>query len=84
MRNNLFFGAAIAALMVPAAASAQETTSIIRGTVTKGNAPVAGATIVATDVNSGTRSTTTTGADGAFSLPGLRAGGPYTVDVTSA
>ncbi|MFM9827727.1 MAG: carboxypeptidase regulatory-like domain-containing protein [Sphingomonas sp.] len=84
MRNQLFFGAAVAALMIPAAASAQETTSIIRGSVTKGDAPVAGATIVATDVNSGTRSTTTTGSDGAFSLPGLRAGGPYTVDVTSA
>lgn len=83
MRTQLFFGAAIAALMIPAAASAQETTSIIRGTVTKGDAPVVGATVVATDVNSGTRSSTTTGSDGAFSLPGLRAGGPYTVDVTS-
>lgn len=84
MRNQLFIGVAVAALMIPAAASAQETTSIIRGTVTKGDAPVVGATVVATDVNSGTRSSTTTSNDGAFSLPGLRVGGPYKVEVTSA
>lgn len=31
MRNQLFLGVAIAALVIPGAAYAQETTSIIRG-----------------------------------------------------
>lgn len=83
MRHHLFIGAAIAALVIPAAASAQETTAQIRGTVTNAGAPVAGATVVAINVPSGTRSQTTTDATGAFSLPGLRVGGPYTVEVTS-
>ncbi len=84
MRNNLFLGVAAIALVAPAAVSAQETTSSIRGTVTASGAPVAGATVVATDVSSGTRSETTTDANGGYSLPGLRVGGPYTVEVTSA
>ncbi len=84
MRNHLLLGVAVAALAIPAAASAQETTSIIRGTVTKDGAPVAGATVTATNIPSGTRSEVTTGADGEFSFAGLRVGGPYTVDVKSA
>ncbi len=84
MRNQLFIGAAIAALAIPAAASAQETTSVIRGTVTKDGAPIAGASVTAINVPSGTRTSSTTGADGVFSLTGLRVGGPYTVEVTSA
>lgn len=83
MRNKLLIGAAAAALVIPAAAHAQETTSLIRGSVTSNGAPVAGATVTATHVPSGTTSTTVTGADGSFSLPGLRVGGPYTVEVTS-
>lgn len=83
MRNHLFIGAAVAALMIPAAAYAQETTSVIRGNVTSGGAPVAGAQVVVTDVASGTKATTTTDASGNFNAPGLRAGGPYEVDVTS-
>ena len=83
MRNNLFLGVAAIALVAPAAVSAQETTSSIRGTVTNAGAPVGGASVVATDVGSGTRSETTTDANGGFSLPGLRVGGPYTVEVTS-
>ena len=84
MRNNLFLGVAAVALIAPAAVSAQETTTAIRGTVTNNGVPVAGASVVATNVPSGTRSTTTTGADGAFSFNGLRVGGPFTVEVTSA
>ncbi len=83
MRNPLLLGAASPALASPAAASAQETTSSITGAVTSNGQPVAGATVVATDVNSGTKSQTTTDSGGAFSLPGLRPGGPYTVQVTS-
>jgi len=83
MRSQLFISASIIALIVPAAASAQETTSIIRGTVSKDGAPVAGASVTAINVPSGTRSTVTTSSDGQFSLPGLRGGGPYTVEVSS-
>ena len=83
MRNNLFLGVAAVALIAPAAASAQETTAQIRGTVTNAGAPVVGAQIVVIDVASGTRSESSTGADGGFTVPGLRAGGPYTVQVTS-
>ncbi|MBA3880031.1 MAG: TonB-dependent receptor [Sphingobium sp.] len=84
MRHQLFLGVAAAALIIPAAANAQETTSIIRGSVTREGAPVAGATVTATDVASGTRLSTTTSSDGQFTLPGLRVGGPYTVEVKSS
>lgn len=72
-----------AALSAPAAA--QETTAQVRGTVsTSDGAPVAGAQITLTHVESGTVSTATTGADGSFVATGLRVGGPFTVDVASS
>jgi len=83
MRNNLFLGAAIVALVAPMGASAQETTSSIRGTVTSGGAPIAGATVVVTTPDTGTRSTATTNESGTFNVNGLRAGGPYTVSISA-
>ncbi|MBX9797212.1 carboxypeptidase regulatory-like domain-containing protein [Sphingomonas sp.] len=85
MRNQLFLGAAVAALMIPAAASAQETTSQIRGSVTdeSGN-PVGGARVTITHTPSGTRSTVTSNADGQFQVSGVRVGGPFTVEVMQA
>jgi outer membrane receptor for ferrienterochelin and colicin len=83
MRNNLLLGVAAVALMVPAAAFAQETTSSIRGSVTANGAPVAGAQVVATNTGTGARSEGTTDASGTFNLVGLQPGGPYTVQVTS-
>jgi hypothetical protein len=77
----LFAGVAAAALIVPAAVSAQETTSTIRGTVTSAGTPVAGATVTVLNVPSGTTSTVTTDADGSFNASGLRVGGPFTVTV---
>lgn len=82
MRNNLFLGVAAIALIAPSAAMAQETTSTVRGTVTAGETPVAGARVVATHVPSGTVTETTTDANGGFTLNGLRAGGPFTIEVT--
>lgn len=80
MRYQLFLGAAAVALIMPAAASAQETTSAIRGTVTTADgAPVAGAPVTVTHVPSGSVSTQTTNSDGSFQLSGLRVGGPFTV-----
>lgn len=84
MRNHLLIGAAVAALIMPAAASAQETTSTIRGSVSANGAPVADARILITDVNSGTKVETGTDGSGNFTATGLRAGGPYQVEVTSA
>lgn len=85
MRNGLFVGVALAALVAPVAAYAQETTSVIRGTVsTDAGAPVAGATVTITNTASGGKSVTTTDAEGRFSQPGLAVGGPYTVDVASS
>ena len=84
MRKMLICGVATAALVAPMAAAAQETTSVIRGTVTNGGAPVAGASVTITNVPSGTVSNTTTEANGSFNASGLRAGGPFTVEVTSA
>ena len=69
------------AIAVPA--MAQVTTSAIRGTITTDEgAPVAGADVQVTHEPSGTVSTATTNASGAFSTRGLRVGGPYTISVT--
>lgn len=83
MRHQYFVGAALAALIVPVAAYAQETTSTIRGTVTSNGNPVADAIVVVTHVPSGTRSTATTDENGAFDVSGLRTGGPFTVVINN-
>jgi hypothetical protein len=82
-KYGLFCAAAAAAVVAPSAAYAQETTSSIRGEVTSGGAPVAGAEVTVTHVPSGTTSTSTTDASGSFSAAGLRVGGPYTVAVAA-
>ncbi|MET0374968.1 MAG: carboxypeptidase regulatory-like domain-containing protein, partial [Rhizorhabdus sp.] len=73
---------AVAICMAGTSAYAQEITSSIRGQVTSGGAPVAGATVVVTHVPSGTTTTTTTNSDGSFSRSGLRIGGPFSVKVS--
>ena len=84
MRNNLFLGVAMVALVIPAAASAQETTSSIRGSVTANGAAVAGAQVTILHVPSGTTSTVSTDANGGFNATGLRVGGPFSVTVAAA
>ena len=85
MRNYLLGTAGVAIVMAAAApALAQETTSSIRGTVTSAGAPVAGAAVTIVNVPSGTRSSATTDANGAFTATGLRPGGPYTVSAAAA
>lgn len=84
MRYQLFIGAAVAALAIPAAAGAQETTAIIRGSVSSNGLPVDAATVTITHVPSGTVSRTSTDSSGSFSAAGLRTGGPYTIDVESS
>lgn len=86
-RNKAYFGAASAlALAISLAgagmASAQVTTSTVRGVVTDDGAAEAGATVVARDTASGFTSRTTTSANGTYVLSGLRPGN-YEITVTS-
>jgi hypothetical protein len=65
-------------------ASAQGvTTAAVGGSVTgpDGNG-LAGATVTATHVPSGTRYQSMTRADGRYTIPGMRVGGPYTIEVS--
>ena len=79
MRNKLLLGAAAIALIAPAA-MAQETTSIIRGTVTAARSAGDGR-----DRDRGQHTPTARSrirpppTDGRFSFPGLQPGGPYTL-----
>jgi TonB dependent receptor/Carboxypeptidase regulatory-like domain/TonB-dependent Receptor Plug Domain len=64
---------------------AQETTGIIQGQVLTGaGAPAKGATVEVTHVPTGTRSTLVTNAEGRFTAPNLRPGGPYTINASGA
>src|SRR5688572_28812117 len=66
-------------LIFPFALSAQVTTSSITGSVKQSNGEaLAGATITAIHVPSGTKYETISTRSGTFTLPGLRPGGPYT------
>ncbi|MEI6408470.1 MAG: TonB-dependent receptor [Bacteroidota bacterium] len=62
---------------------AQVTTATINGIVTddKGE-PLAGVTVVANHTPSGTYYGTSTRADGRYTVPNLRVGGPYTISLT--
>src|SRR5690242_10482821 len=61
---------------------AQVTTSSIVGVVTDGTEALPGASVIATHQPSGTQYGATTNTDGRFTLPGLRSGGPYTIEVS--
>lgn len=61
---------------------AQETSGGLRGQVSDiTKQPVPGVTVTAIHTASGTIYRTATGSDGRYNLPGLRVGGPYTVEV---
>ena len=81
--NRFTLLCAAAAIVAPAAAYAQETTSTLRGTVSAEGAAVGNAEILVTHVPSGTVARTSTDSGGNFSLEGLRLGGPFTVTVTA-
>ncbi len=74
---------ATAALAMPVAVYAQETTATIRGEVIANGTGVAGAEVSIVNVPSGTTSTVTTDAEGNFSAAGLRPGGPYRITVNA-
>ncbi len=77
---------ALAALVWPVEAGAQGvTTGALSGRVIDAQQqPIAGANVIAIHVPSGTTYEGTTRADGRFTLPGMRVGGPYSVTVTQA
>jgi outer membrane receptor protein involved in Fe transport len=80
-----FLLAGMLAIITSAAVSAQVTTSEIVGTVIDGQGnPVAGASVEATHVPSGTVFNTETNESGRYSIPGMRVGGPYTVKIQAA
>jgi len=83
---KLLSGVAAASMMtvaIVAPAEAQVTTSSIRGDVTtETGTAVPNAAVTITHTPSGTVSTATTNASGAFSTRGLRVGGPYTVSIS--
>ena len=69
-------------LTISLAALCQVTTSGINGKVFAGSESAIGATVTARHLPSGTVYRAITNADGRYSLMGLRAGGPYSVEVT--
>ena len=84
-KSKLYLGAASAlavaiSLTAVGGASAQVSTSTIRGTVTEGAAVEAGAEIVARDVATGFTSRTTANSSGGYVLSGLR---PGTYEITA-
>ena len=75
--------AAFAAMLMSVAAFAQVTTSALGGRVVDANGePVIGAAVVATHEPSGTVYGVVTNNDGRYAINGMRAGGPYKVEVT--
>jgi hypothetical protein len=60
------------------------TTGLLSGVVTdEREQPIAGATVIAIHLPSGTSYEAKTRPDGKFSIPGMRVGGPYSVTVTA-
>jgi hypothetical protein len=78
--SKLALGLAIALAAAPA--FAQSTSAGVGGQVTDASgAPVAGAEVTITHVESGTVNHATTDASGRYNARGLRVGGPYTISV---
>ena len=84
--RQLFVGCVVvAAAAGPASLSAQGvTTASMTGTVTgAGGAPLAGARVRAVHVPSGTAYNAPARADGRYTIPGMRVGGPYVVTASA-
>ena len=81
--SRAFMAAAVCSMLIAGAAYAQGvTTGSIAGTVTDAaGTPLEGARVVAVHGPSGTTYAAVTRADGRFTMPGMRVGGPYRVSV---
>jgi len=78
---------AITSVLVPGVmapeAYAQSTVSSVRGVVTdNAGAPISGASVTVVDTRNGATQSTTTNANGAYSIRNLGTGGPYTISVS--
>src|SRR5689334_8112825 len=84
VRTLVLLLAASALVWAPRGAAAQGvTTGALNGIVTnEQQQPIAGANVIAIHLPSGTNYEATTRADGRFTIPGMRVGGPYSVTVT--
>ena len=84
LRTVTLFAALVAAgSLCSTNALAQVTTGSMRGSVTDSTGiPLAGARVKATHRPSGTEYRALTNSDGRWTLPGMRIGGPYTVEAT--
>ena len=71
----------LAVLLATSSAYAQTTTATVRGTVFDDTGALPGASIVAKETDSGFTHEATSGADGGFTLPGLRPGS-YEISVS--
>ncbi len=82
-RSVLVIAGAVTGLFLATEVAAQVTTGSMRGVVSDslGN-PLEGARIIAIHTPSGTQYQGVTRADGRFTLPGMRVGGPYNVSAT--
>ena len=81
MRKHLLLLGAL--LLTAGGLLAQVTNSSIKGLVTDTNGgPLPGATIIATHTPSGTTYGSASVADGRYTIPGMRIGGPYTVKIS--
>ena len=81
MKKRLFMMAFVL-LITSVAAIAQVTTSGITGTVKADGEEAIGATITAKDTRSGAVYRAVTNIDGRYTITGMRAGGPYEVEVS--
>ncbi len=72
----------VALLTIATIVSAQVTTSSISGKVTAQDEPAIGATVIAIHESSGTRYGAVTNVNGQFTIQGMRAGGPYKIDIS--
>lgn len=84
MKKLIFsFLLVVTTLIAGEVAFAQVTTSSLRGVITCGQGEaVIGAAVVVTHIPSGTSYGSVTGSDGRYTILGMRAGGPYKVEVS--
>ena len=84
MKQTLkYFAALVAAMLVGVVSFAQVTTSSLNGYVAdEAGEPLAGAAIIAVHTPSGTQYATIANESGRFNINGMRAGGPYSVEVS--
>ncbi len=83
MKLRLLLGILFMAMLMGTQLYSQVTTSMIRGKVVdEAGQPLPGASIEAIHVPSGTDYGTVTGVNGAYTISGMRVGGPYTIVIS--